>query len=170
MPELSAVIVPSLRRHGHEVESVDLEDSRWHVGAATWEEIAEAFVNFEIEKARPDYSSLREKIERLLLPRQKQGVWRIVGDALKKRGDPRAAVRCYVEGLAQDPSTAYTSWDFIEVPAEVPNAKEIRLELANILNERWNDNEERNRKLIARLQAVLGAPGDDVGGTGTKNG
>ena len=164
MPSLSHVIVPSLRQHGIEVENHDIDDSRWYAGAATWEEIAEAFVNFEIEKTKPDYASLREKTSPLS-SEQKHGVWRSVGDALRERGDSRTATQCYVEALAADSSSAYTTWMFLEIPLAIPEADRVRREIEEVRQRAFEDHPERNRRIVSELRAALGLPGEDPAST-----
>lgn len=95
MPRLQHVIVPSLRQHGVDVERVDPSDVRWHVGATTWKELVDAFINFELEKTRPDFASLRVKASALRSEEQ-HGVWRWVGDELRKRGNSKWASQCFV--------------------------------------------------------------------------
>jgi len=161
MPRLSDVIVPSLRQQGIVVESVDMADARWHVGATTWKEVAEAFINFELEKTRPDYASLRDKTN-TFRSEEKHGVWRWVGDALRKKGNTTAASQCYVEAMAGDSSSDFGTWRFIEIPPGSNEGDRLRRELEEVMNARGGESPERKAKLIAELRSALGAPGERI--------
>lgn len=161
IPGLSHVIVPSLRQQGIEVESVDPSDVRWHVGATTSKEIREAFINFELEKTRPDYASLREKAK-ALRSEEKHGVWLWVGDALRRKGNISTASQCYVEAMAADSSSDFGTWRFIELPPGSNQSDRLRRELEEVMNRPDGDSLERKKRLISDLRTALGSPGECV--------
>jgi hypothetical protein len=157
-PDQSAVIIPSLRQHGIQVGTPDYLDASWAKDAVSWKEIAEAFVNFEAGKEKPDFKSLREKV-RSLPAEQKHGVWRTVGDTMRDKGDALTRAQCFVEALVGDASSAYGTWNAIKLPPSV-SAEALMNDLRSVAERPFEEDKDRNRDLVKRLRSLVGEPGE----------
>jgi hypothetical protein len=83
----------------------------WHEGRWGWESLAKAFIQFELRKDSPDYTTFREKL-RGCRNEECHGAWiRIAQEIAATK--PKERMRAYLEALEFDPDPASVAWDWL---------------------------------------------------------
>jgi hypothetical protein len=131
----------------------------WARNAEGWEAIAAAFVASEFPKDKPDYAGL-SKLLKDLPAADRNKAWTKVGEALKAKGDKRAASQCFVEAVFNDPDSASPAWGQIELPAsDTPGLDTLRQRLSALPRRSISGDRPGNASLASSLRRLLGEPG-----------
>ena len=125
-PEVAGVVDDALRVIGVEAMRRPAIPSApaWAGDARTWDRIAEAFRQSQVQMQQPDFKGLSQIIERFDDPLHRHAVWNDVAYEFRHAGKIRTALQCWVEALRHYPDPdCVSAWgntanDLNELPLE----------------------------------------------------